>query len=473
MLFNIVIILSIIIFVSTENPDNCPDLEISVNALGTGCSKITDVLENSLFEMDYSDLRYMTTKSPIEKNNYKLEITNLDNTNIQVKSKSSLYIPESCMKAMKEHEKIKLDTSKGIVIIVTNKNLYNKNNIPEFFFVIRHEGEGSEIKFMNSKSFDFSFCHSDPILLNRTVDINSLKYNENDNTPINIDRILYAKKLKVDLFDPHSDFLNNICFKFTSEVNTDVTMETRLSDYYQNITLCDEKSSSHYMEFNYFKQSHTLTYICAYGFYENIEEKQSYVDDIDSKMNMVFSNSNLKVITCFKELFNLRNLGHNYGGFICIFVFIFQIILFLDYICKGAKPLQDKIDKLFEEAKIPIKIGENNKNEKNETPANSADRLEKKIPMESTDIPIKETEKQESEIEIKLKKKKKKRKKKLSSEPPKKKKKKGKKENKIIIEDYDENEENENQKDTSANKEDNTNEKDEIFEIKFSTKKCD
>jgi len=70
--------LSIIILVSTENPDNCPDLEISVNALGTGCSKITDVLENSLFEMDYSDLRYMTTKSPIEKNNYKLEIINLD-----------------------------------------------------------------------------------------------------------------------------------------------------------------------------------------------------------------------------------------------------------------------------------------------------------------------------------------------------------------------------------------------------------
>jgi len=83
MLFNIVIILSIIILVSTENPDNCPDLEISVNALGTGCSKIADVLENSLFEMDYSDLRYMTTKSPIEKNNYKFEIISLIQMYIQ------------------------------------------------------------------------------------------------------------------------------------------------------------------------------------------------------------------------------------------------------------------------------------------------------------------------------------------------------------------------------------------------------
>lgn len=372
-LFNILLFFSLITFVSTQpsgsSQDLCGESKISLSSLGNDCTLITEILGNSELELDESKLMYLADKKLIRKNNYELEIINLSSRNIQDKSKSSLYIPDSCMKAMKDHEKIKLDKSKGIVIIVTNKNVYNKNNIPEFFFVIRHAGEGT-IKFMNSKSFDFSFCHSDPILLNRTIDINNLKYDKNDNTPINIDRILYAKKLKVDLFDPHSDFLNNICFKFTSEVNTDVTMETRLSDYYQNITLCDEKSSSHYMEFNYFKQSHTLTYICAYGFYQNIEEKKSYVDDIDSKMNMVFSNSNLKVITCFKELFNLRNLGHNYGGFICIFVFIFQIILFFDYICKGAKPLQNKINNLFEEAKMPIKMGENIQNVNNGTPAN-------------------------------------------------------------------------------------------------------
>ena len=60
---------------------------------------------------------------------------------------------------------------------------------------------------MNSKYFDFSFCHGDPILLDDQISINNLKYNIDDDSKINIDKILYAKKKKIDLFDPHSDFL--------------------------------------------------------------------------------------------------------------------------------------------------------------------------------------------------------------------------------------------------------------------------
>ena len=151
---------------------------------------------------------------------------------------------------MEDNTKIKLKQQRGIAILVSNYNKINKNKLPEVYFVIRHDEETpSEISYMCSKTFDFNFCHDDPILLNQIVSINDIRYDTNDNTPISIERILYAKKKKIDLFDLHSDFLNDICFKFTSGNNTDVTMETRMTNYYQDITLCDEKNSAHYIEF--------------------------------------------------------------------------------------------------------------------------------------------------------------------------------------------------------------------------------
>jgi len=75
---------------------------------------------------------------------------------------------------------------------------------------------------------------------------------------------LYAKKKKIDLFDPNNYFLNNICFKFTSKNNTDVTMETRMTDYYQDITLCDNKNSAHYIELSYNNLNKKLSYMCLW-----------------------------------------------------------------------------------------------------------------------------------------------------------------------------------------------------------------
>jgi hypothetical protein len=360
----IIVFISLFFFVlgdGTSPPisDGCEDDEIPIKQITSSdrCQKITNVLDNKDFQIGVNDLRGLSNSDEkiIQKNNYILEFFNLED--LTEKGENKLYIPAPCLKLMEQDQKIQLQKEKGIAILVSNYNKMNKNNLPEVYFVIRLGQEAtSQVKYMNSKTFDFNFCHDDPILLNQTVSISDLKYDINDNTPINIDRIMYAKKKKIDLFDPHSDFLNDICFKFTSEVNTDVTMETRMTDYFQDITLCDEKNSAHYIEFSYDNLNKKLSYICAYGFYENMEEKSSYIDNIDSKMNLVFSNSNLKVITCFRELFELQNLWHNYGGFICIFALIVQIVLYIDYCCKGISNFVDKINNIFKEAKMDVQI---------------------------------------------------------------------------------------------------------------------
>ena len=353
-LLNHINLLIFLILCARTKEDLCPTNQISIKPLGTTCKSIDDILENPELSIETNDLLYLAANNRgiIEKDNYRLEILKLNDERLQSHNikKSKLFIPYSCMKSMEEDEKIKLDNSTGIIILAYNRNIMNKNNLPQIFFTIRHNSEGSQTKFMNSKTFDFSLCHVEPILFEEEINITNLTYDYDDNTTINIDQIMYAKKKKIDLFDPHSDFFDDICFKFTSEINTDVTLEQRLEEYYQNITLCNESLGSHYMEFNYSNTDKKFVYRCAYGFYKSEEEKQSYIDDIDSKMKFLLKTSNIKVITCFAQLLNVKNFIKNYGGLICLFVIFVQLILYIDYCVKGIKPLQDKVDKLFASA---------------------------------------------------------------------------------------------------------------------------
>ena len=338
----------LVLFICSKSNDDCPEDQIHITP--QTCASINDLLESEVFELNSALYGYLEDQKTIIKNNYELRAFKMDSSYLQSQeiSKSRLYISETCIKALES--RFSFSREKALVIIVSDHNQINKYNLSENYFVIRNDG--GSVNYMNSQTFDFSACHEDPILLDSFANINELKYDENDDTPINIDRIKYAKKLKIDLFDPHSEFLNNICFKFTSEIGTDVTLETRYTDYYQQILLCDDNKNAHYIGFNYSSDDKMIRYRCAYGFYQNPKEKKSYINSIDSKVNMVFSNSNFKVITCYKEILNFKNLKNNYGGAICLLVLIIQLILYFKYCYKGVKPLEEKIEDMFKTGNI-------------------------------------------------------------------------------------------------------------------------
>ena len=338
----------LVLFICSKSNDDCPEDQIHITP--QTCASINDLLESEVFELNSALYGYLEDQKTIIKNNYELRAFKMDSSYLQSQeiSKSRLYISETCIKALES--RFSFSREKALVIIVSDHNQINKYNLSENYFVIRNDG--GSVNYMNSQTFDFSACHEDPILLDSFANINELKYDENDDTPINIDRIKYAKKLKIDLFDPHSEFLNNICFKFTSEIGTDVTLETRYTDYYQQILLCDDNKNAHYIGFNYSSDDNMIRYRCAYGFYQNPKEKKSYINSIDSKVNMVFSNSNFKVITCYKEILNFKNLKNNYGGAICFLVLIIQLILYFKYCFKGVKPLEEKIEDMFKTGNI-------------------------------------------------------------------------------------------------------------------------
>ena len=337
-------------FISFTKEDICPDGEISISALGK-CKTFDEFLVDEDLTIKSENLLYLASNNEgkIEKNDYKLEIYKLSDPKLQSHNmrKSKLYIPNSCLDKMEKNEDIKLDRTKGIVILVYNYTNTNKNNISDIFFIIRHNSDNSNIKYINSKTFDFSFCHEDPILFDDEIELERLRYDYDDNATINIDTILYGRKFGFDLFDPYNEFLKNICIKFTSEHGTDVTLDSRLEDYFQNITFCDDKENARYMSYNYSAEKKSFTYRCAFGYYESEEKKDSFLQQINTELKSLVSVSNLEVIYCYKQFLNLRDITRNYGGVICIFVLIIQIICFLIFCFCGIKPIEEKLNNLF------------------------------------------------------------------------------------------------------------------------------
>ena len=288
-------------------------------------------------------------KGKIKKNGYELDIYKLSDTKLQSHKmrKSKLYFPNTCLEKMENDDQIKLDKNAGIIIIIHDNNNLNANNIPDTYFIIRHNSPNTRINYINSKTFDFSFCHEDPILLDDEINLEDLKYANDANKPIDMDKILYGRKLGIDLFDPYSDFLNDICFKFKSEKGYDVTLESRVEDYFQNISFCDDRENSHYISYNYSETKKTFTFRCAFGFYKNQADKSSYLDIIENELNSFVSVSNVKIINCYKNFLNLKDIIKNYGGMLCIVVLIIQLICFLIFCFCGIKPIETQLSDLF------------------------------------------------------------------------------------------------------------------------------
>ena len=222
--YHIINIFFVLNFIILTNEDICPEEYISISGLGK-CQKIKDILEDKKLLLKTENLFYLATndEGKIEKNGYKLDIYKLNDTklNSHKMRKSKLYIPKSCMEKMRIHKDIYLDKNSGIIIIVHDSNNLNDNNIIDTYFIIRHNSENTKNHYINSKTFDFSFCHEDPILLDDEVNIEDLRYSNDSyytnnssnatNITIDIDKILYGRKYGIDLFDPYSDF--NIIWK--------------------------------------------------------------------------------------------------------------------------------------------------------------------------------------------------------------------------------------------------------------------
>ena len=160
----------------------------------------------------------------------------------------------------------------------------------------------------------------------------------------------------LDIYNPKSDYYNEICYKATSKSETDIILKDRRNEFIDNnMTLCEENCEL--MEYDYAKEKSK----CSCDIKTNIPP----IKEIKFNKNEFFKNFkdinnliNLNVMKCYKVVFKINCLKKNYGFFILSSIIIFYFISLLIFVTLSNTNLKKEINKIIWALKfnvIPIK----------------------------------------------------------------------------------------------------------------------
>ena len=231
-----------------------------------------------------------------------------------------------------------------LVILLESLSLNSSINELNYYFYGMNENHNEKSRFINISEYN---------LINEKMTYNAMYplknyYNENStlekrNTEYLVDNIrsIYLNDPKIELYNINNPFFNDICFHFTSEINTDLTLNDRREEYYINKSLCEDNCYLEKLIIN----DECIKSLCScqlkkeFSFNKNAGVK----DDIPLiSVNMV------KSIFCYNKAFNSQNIAKNIVFWVFIVFIIFLFIMFFVCIFYGSEIL-NKIFKINNE----------------------------------------------------------------------------------------------------------------------------
>ena len=281
--------------------------------------------ENIIDKIDEQILDFAFPDSIIKNNNYTIQVYELHDIDsikqLAYENQLSYIELNECANFLKKYYNIPEDEDLIMLKIDLNQTKSSINKVEYFIY----DYKGNEL--------NVSLCN--------TIKVNIYTPIINPEL-INWDLAFELSKEGINIFDPDSEFFNNICSPFTNEFNSDVTLGDRRNDYFQNITFCNDECESSEIFFN----NKSVNCICSAGLHNENEEINLNDDKINIKnMGKAFKKglykSNIVVLKCFNLVFNKKLILINIGFWIMISLIFIQIILFLIFIRKGLKPIKN------------------------------------------------------------------------------------------------------------------------------------
>ena len=233
---------------------------------------------------------------------------------------------------------------------ITSKNKINfsncekilKNKYPEqeFIFVqynIDNHNEKSltdkvEYEVYNSygEKVDLSVCNN--VTINIIYKINKISI-------LDIEKIKIFREKGIDIFNIEEDFFNDICFPYSDEAsNSDMILTDRVSDIYQNFSLCEEGCEYEYLDI----EGNSVKCNCNIKKRIDPEVKEPV---LKTYFVSAFLESNFGIIKCYKLVFSINGKLNNIGFWIFSFMNILNLISFLFYCINGMNPVKNYIKK--------------------------------------------------------------------------------------------------------------------------------
>ena len=213
------------------------------------------------------------------------------------------------------------------------KSKYNlSQEEPLIIFKMEHNIEGLLIPLITYEIFN-----------PRTKQILDLKYCKASNISINIDIPVLIKENFLFIHDQKSAYYEDICYTYTTENNTDITLYDRYIEFNnKNLSLCP--SNCIYIKYDFISKK--VTCICEIQ--NNIFLYSDNQDNIIHKfMNIKKNILNFKILKCYKLLFSKEGLLKNFGNYIISLIIVIHLIAAIFIYKKGYNILCYKINSLL------------------------------------------------------------------------------------------------------------------------------
>ena len=180
----------------------------------------------------------------------------------------------------------------------------------------------------NGNALDLSICSDAEI---------KIEYEITDSSKLDIDKIKKFSNLGVDVFNIKDEFFNDICRPYSDdETNSDMILSDRVSDIYQNVSLCGDQCDYESFDVN------KLTVSCICRVKQGVSsepEKNVLASSIES----AFFDSNFGVIKCYNLVFSLKGKLKNAGFWIFLIFIILHIPLYILLFKFGLEPIRNYI----------------------------------------------------------------------------------------------------------------------------------
>ena len=212
-------------------------------------------------------------------------------------------------------------------------NISETRNIYILQLEIKNKDDKSLINNVGYQAYD-----DDRNILNLSLCNNSniqIFYFIKSNSSINISFISSFRDLNIDILNINDSFFNDICLAYSDSKN-DVVLKDRISDIYQNYSLCDEGCT--YKESNL----ELMIITCDCKIKGNLTTNTSM--NFSQKDN-VKNSSLFEIIKCYKLFLSMENKLNNIGFWIFVILLFLHIPLLFFYFYKGLTPIKNYLIK--------------------------------------------------------------------------------------------------------------------------------
>ena len=272
----------------------------------------------------------------IKGENYNIKISPANETSLHSSLSSSLtYINfDKCESELRAHYRI--DKSKYITLLqleISNTNPHILINKVEY-----------QAYDDNKNLLNLALCEN----LNDNV---TIVYGIKKSLSINTTLISSFKNDKnIDLFNITESFFTDLCYAYSEEGN-DITLDDRITYFYQNYSLCEKGCTYKEMNLN------EMSIKCECKIKTVLDINEINFDDL---LKYEKKNANPKILKCYNLVFSIKDKGTNAGFWIFTIIVVVEIKFIISHCDNGTNNVKKSIMKeMGENGYMKIKADKN------------------------------------------------------------------------------------------------------------------